>query len=1315
MSKKLEIILLGILCTSLSLYAAGRQIQLNNGVWQAIGFQGAYTTQNEDTGYDADSNFEFYDIADENTTWVAVSSTDSTDLIYNDPSGQTTTYGPTTQLNSVIGLFVIIGKRSKKTTNFITLDGSSTNVVKLKVPEPLTYRTDIPMYRMYVEGGPNDVAFRLDFQADYQGKRIRVRFGEETNSYFTYFNYENTYDNPARLREDGDGSEGGGAVTDIQDAVDFNISDNNLTQLLATEDFQIKTASGDYGSSFTPFSADSDNRIEVYSMINNTGWQRYDTANTLTTSNTVTQFTPGRGYWIRATSQLAHNDGNYTKIGLITRDRVDINEDSVYGTLENGWHMLSFASSDLRYAPSGIFLPRPLYGNGVDDIGIFFTRHGSDTTSDPNSAQTRGALIGTSELDNNIDINASSRLAKMINLSSMASHLIYGERTNMRAYPAMSERTSVDENGTAGVIILADQLFEVNSSNSTIVTLAGLPLRQTARGHYSSRYGEFMLAATLNDFRAVEVNASIAFSMPSYSSEEQLVSDLNDSNRSQILSNMVAGLRRAATRTVGGTPDTNVTGYLMNLDFNSTFDLNASNVNILDGSGDTYSPHILLAAGARFSIADRTITRLYKYEEQNGNFRIVGPNGASSAAPTGNNDITQVINTINDVSETTGVRALNLGANSNGDSFIMITANTSGAIRLEEDYNATLFTDINLDTSLLPEANQSLADGMIIEVFGPRQLLDRPIIYDLSLMDGNITTDNNISWSKIYDYNISTDGNGSANTALTAPSLIQDLRSNAIWAPDFPIRESLIQTFSEYGKEILSISTQRFSHDNIAYYDFIDVTKDPEDWYGNSYDSRSANDFDNDYQGIFHIFPNHNYWVRIQDKQNLGIDTSISSDSTITVTARSSFNNTLEDGKGVTQNHIAHTLNIKFNDGFIDPLNNDYYNVVAIIEGIRFYLRENGDFFTLSINDAEISLTAKEDGAADDSIFINAYDGVGNILSQEELDASTYSIYFQKPPTPEISWDGITGGMQIDNISANNKTYERKMFTAFISDIDSERSSDEVAEFNDSSLGWMASEDEEDYGQLRAIRLTLKDPDYDLYSDVKAVLYAPLNQGHVLRVSRNVQVAQVPYSYSQGQYLTNQEAGSTEFDAYNGSNGVNNGIQMTMLEGATNRDLYLAYYPEGAESQRRITQFGGSRTMYLSILNDDSTNEDAVVEITYLTVYEGKMFYVYFNGVLYQGRFQGNDTFNNDSSAYNMSSSILTVDAIVNTRAMQTGTADATAVTTQGYKVQYDDIDAQPIVIPATSPSNATTNTTPAPTTDTGTPQDTGGGEVATP
>ena len=516
---------------------------------------------------------------------------------------------------------------------------------------------------------------------------------------------------------------------------------------------------------------------------------------------------------------------------------------------------------------------------------------------------------------------------------------------------------------------------------------------------------------------------------------------------------------------------------------------------------------------------------------------------------------------------------------------------------------------------------------------------------------------------------------------------------------------------SEYGKEILSISTQRFSHDNVAYYDFIDVTKDPEDWYGNTYDTRSANDFDNDYQGIFHIFPNHNYWVRIQDKQSSGIDTSISSDSTITVTARSAFNNTLEDGVGVTQNHIAHTLNIKFNDGFIDPLNNDYYNVVAIIGGTRFYLRENGDFFTLSINDHEMNLVAKEDGAADDSIFINAYDGVGNILSQEELDVSSYSIYFQKPPVPEISWDMTTGGMQIDNISANNKTYERKMFTTFVSDIDSERSSDEIVELNDSKLGWMASGNEDTYGQLRAIRLTVKDPDYELYSDIKAVLYAPLVQGHVLRVSRSVQVAQVPYSYLQKQYLTNQEAGSTEFVPYNGSNGVNNGIQMTMLDGATNRDVYLTYYPEGAESQRRITQFGGSRTMYLSMLDDDSTNEDAVVEITYLTVYEGKMFYVYFNGSLYQGRFQGNDDYNNDASAYELSVNVLTVDAIVNSQATQTEVA-----TIHGYKIQYDNIEAQPIIIPTTtSPSNATTNTTPAPATDTQTPQDTGGGEAATP
>jgi hypothetical protein len=214
--------------------------------------------------------------------------------------------------------------------------------------------------------------------------------------------------------------------------------------------------------------------------------------------------------------------------------------------------------------------------------------------------------------------------AKMINLGSIASNLLYGESVKMRAYPAMAEATGVENVGRDGVIILADNLFEVNNSTN-IVTLAGAELKSTSRGFFSSRFGEFMLAAKLNDIGGEDINATISFSMPKYRSTEALVSDLNDTNRTQNLISVINGLKLAATKTGESVASTKVAGYLFNADFNE------SGINNTDPNSTAF-PDIFLAAGARFSIADTTSIRVYEFV-QNGSFKVLGNTGSRDVTP----------------------------------------------------------------------------------------------------------------------------------------------------------------------------------------------------------------------------------------------------------------------------------------------------------------------------------------------------------------------------------------------------------------------------------------------------------------------------------------------------------------------------------------------------------------------------------------------------------------------------------------------------------------------------------------------------------
>jgi len=1273
-SIRLKVIIIGIFLLFSNLYCAGMQIQLNNGMWQAIGIQGAYTADITDVGYDADSSFEFYDVADSNTTWMTLN-TSTSQLAYNTVSGVSNVYGPTTQLSGVIGLFVIKGQRSKKKSNFTILDGTTTNVVKMKVLDSLPYRGDIPMYRMYVEGQSGVAAFRIDFQSDYQGKSFKLRFGKEPEAYIGYFNYENTFTNPAKISLDTQGGANVGSSVNVVDAIDFNMTDNNVTALTTTNLFKVKDRSGAYNSVFRPYSADAGNRIEAYSMSDGATWKRFDTANSLSSSNSFTKFEGGKGYWVRASSKQSHADGNKTMIGLLSSDTVRIDENKIYGNLENGWHMLTFEESDLRYAQSGIFINEDMYKTSTSPhLTIFFNRHASSKT-DTNI--TRANYIKTNSTVNpNATTNISNGvIARTINLASTASNLLFGESTKMRAFPA------IEANGATtagGVIVLSDSLFEVNSSNTTTIkTLAGSNLQSTSRGFYSSKFGEFMLAFRLTDINNSEINGTMGISMPKINPNEEKIGDFNASSINTVLASIKDAFSKTATKPGDSTPTTLSNVYSISLDFNSSAYPSTSYNRIA-------YPHILMAAGARFSITDRTYTRLYSFK-QNGKFKVVGALGSREISPSvlDDDNITRTIDAINAVSNDTGVVATDLGENKS-IKYFMITS-SAGAVSLEEDYNATLFTDLPLGSSSIPESSVKLTKGAISEVYSVRDILDRELVYDLSLMDVSSNTtvsEGNLSWEHIKDYSFA-DSNGTPDTTIVSPKLTKDLTSNAVWVPDFPIKLSLIQKFAKYGKEIINISVQRFSHDNISYYDFLDLTKDPSDWYGNTYNTSEKSKFNNDFQGIFHIYPNTNYWIRLKDKVTIpAVTKAMSSTSSIVYTAKPSFNNKVTKGISVTQNHIKHSLNIKFDSSFINPLARDYYNVVAIIGGIKYYLRDNGSYFTLNIDDMDMNLVAKDPSQADDAIFINAYDGAGNILKEEGTKKSKFSIYFRKPPVPEISFDATSGQIVV----ANKKGYIVEKYTSFISDIASKRNNSMVKELNSSKFGWKASGDKDTYGQVIPLRVVLKDAKYPLYSDIKTILYAPLYEGHILKVTSKDKVARVPYSFSQKQMLTNQDAGSTSFAKYNGINGVDNGVQLSMQEGASNKDVSLYYYPEGAESQRRITQFGGTRTMYISLKEDKSTDSKAIASITYLPSYENKIFYLYFNNNLYQGRFQGNDNFNNDSSTYNMSDTTLSIDKTINT----TNAAQTLATDTHGNKIELGSTNPQAIVIPkmsATTPA----------------------------
>ena len=1079
----------------------------------------------------------------------------------------------------------------------------------------------MPMYRMYIEGKDNIPTVRIDYQANYEGEKIRFKFGNEKESYYTYFNSASTYSNPADLNVEKPVSiiKSG----PIARTIDFNISDNNLT-LLEENRFKILNEDGSIGGDgLTTYDSSKGDKVLIYHYARNR-WSIFNSDNVNTGSNSFDIFEPGKGYWIKATSQRAHNDGNRTKMGLIVNAESDLLDSSFYGNLDNGWNMLSFPDTDLRYATSGVFIP--LAEMNSTGVNIFFGKYGTvgrrPATIDGNiSYRDTNITLGRWEINSSnatttwvSNANNAGDAAQFINASLKLKQLFYGEPIDLRAFPAMLK----EANGSQGVVIIGKSTFETNASNAT--TLTGDSLNPTVDGYQASVYGEYILAFDINYLDGSDINGSIDFFIPSFSEKKfratgASVHDLNHTRAENhiMARNIYKAMETAATPIGLSTPSTRTNVFLIDLDFET-------DAAIKDYSRPEDFRSILVAAGARFSIRDETYTKIYKVEN-NGTFLISGAHAEKVTSGNGLN----IIDTINAKKSTTQVIAKSLGPD-----YFAITSSTTRNLDLLEDDKKTLFRDIALQDLKIPSHTKRFTKGAITKVYTHVSLLAPPIYVNtddftgsqdrLPITDVNFT-DLNVS-NKLGTYQLT---NG-------FPPALKDLRANSYWAVDFP-SNGIIDKLATQGKEMTTVATMNFSGDNDVYWSFIDLTKKPDSWYSL---------FGTDIQDIFHIYNQKAYWVNIKDK--VEISESIRKVDTLNSIYQrkiyTHFNNTLIEDIGETTNHIDHTLNISFNKSFINPIENPYYDIIAIIAGEEYRLRYNGSGFQIRINSSEISLTEKKSSQAYDPIIIKAYDGLGNNYIENPFN-NTYDIEYFKPDTPTFEWN--EEGEVIVKVNSASKI---EFYRNYISDISIEREknilSKRTLSENKSELGWNATKRAGEVKHLRLVAKQSTTNNQHFYSNMRGMLYAPLKFGHVLAIDANPKKpkqALVPYSFIQKQYLTQPDR-QGNFPKYNGLNGIDNGVQLTLLKKAIDdlKGIKMVYYPVNREGSKRINGFGGQYTMYLKVNTQNNPSSRPIAQITYIPAYAGQRFYVYYNKRLYQGVFEDSNKYNSDTSSYNLHS-----------------------------------------------------------------------------
>jgi hypothetical protein len=550
--------------------------------------------------------------------------------------------------NATVGLLAIRGAFSPSGATQLVLDAN----VSIEKANFNDYVPGRPRFRMYLSGRDIAPAVRIDYQSDLEGQEFKVRFGIEGIHYKAFFNKDNTYSNPQIISPyvltiDN-------TINDIKimDMVDNNLSDNNISKTIRN------ILGNELNNSYfydAPVAANREANITVYGFNDDGEWEIYDSRNS-DSNNKIDRFSVGRGYWIKMTN--SHYNVNNSKHGILIGD-IGISNDA-YNSVGNGWNLLSFNNSDIRYSPTAVFIPEADYTTNIITISYKFNIN-SFRVGAPTSLEA----------------------ARIINWTSERLRITDGSSMKLRAYPA-SKSTSLTT-ATKGIVIISNDKFETNSTNA--VSLAGMPLTDLVyRNAKSTYYGEFMLAAEVGDLNGSDVNESFTVSMPLYNPREISITDLNVSTLEEEANLILQGFITAGNHPDSSIQDANSSVYFIDLD--------------MDDSPDTF----LFASTSRFSIFDSTYTKVFS-NISNGSFVIKGLINARATN----------INQINSLTSFTSVSYINLG-----NSQFAISSNRVQDLDLLETAGITLFED-NPDIS--NSGNRTLGQGAIGRVYTHKNML----------------------------------------------------------------------------------------------------------------------------------------------------------------------------------------------------------------------------------------------------------------------------------------------------------------------------------------------------------------------------------------------------------------------------------------------------------------------------------------------------------------------------------------------------------------------------------------------------------------
>jgi hypothetical protein len=1071
------------------------------------------------------------------------------------------------------------------------INGDSTDQAAISY-SAITKDFESPIRTMYITTDSSllEPNIKIQYQALYEGEKFYLRLGttssDDNETYEGTFSRQYTWDDSAVLGSDFNlwtaASAGSSGISGVIEAFDMNLSDNNWSNL---DDM-------DTAANSSPIRGWLDGNLTVITWDAATqDWQvaRWQGTGTYSTSeaagdsaNDFSIFVPGKGYWVKLdrTGGANYNDPSGFILGEAssTIDYSSLTQThSTYGTesysLADGWNMLAFGDEYLRHSATGAIV----------------TPNGTNT--DINITDTYGAVTISVKLSNgSAEVNCTTFNQQLENNATW-----WNTQMRIKCLPT--------NNGE--MILLSDRKFYVNYATAptnligTALQTVAVDTNGTVTYPYATEYGEYALVVQPNPLWGSEIgtDGNMTIICP-----EQSYSDGGDTTITGTAATDAPNIETELDSCVG----TSATGKAYAVDMNYSGTTNA----------------VLMAADQRFGVRDHTMVRVYNYDSDNADIKILGSGNDNGTAD--NNSTFTIVGTtsntgvvlVDDELNTTvayinqagtDVNATKLDGEDSNVSF-MIWSPTATYPDLQEHGSpqGDVFTEVYTDSN-------GTYKGAISNVWQVSDIAgaDAPYNSTTGISDGNYTL---AEW----------------DTPATT-----DLKYHVVYVENFPNSGPLYSLNTADVKPELFITGQTeatsgsyTSLGGFISWKSIDVTRQPETWY----------DAENEYD-LFWTEKEKGYWVYLDGSAEADQITIASEIYMPTNGVVHHFNNTITSFRATTNNHLKWRLDVNLSnvpdyDGSVTTTDaNDAIEVFATINGKRTNmlpsnaLSTNTRNFTMSLQDYEVSgVQDIKDSSSDKYITITAVDGLGHTTT------STLLMDYTKPTIDSLSFAGTTYTLNVtdatsakmyindinDSVGGNNDEDSNVSYatvSAGVATIDVSTVSglsfptgiSTTVLYDTTSYDTISEQLTQ--GLVNDLRFVSIDEN-DLYSNQYQSYYAAVYAGTSILSDSDTTWDSTPNVYN-ASGENNTSGYQTYWDTITGTTGqeYDTGVQ---LKTVTSGDAILIAYK--TEDNAKLS----SDTVTTANINVAGTTVGAV---SWVSLYDNDVFYVYYDSKLYVGFF----------------------------------------------------------------------------------------------